>query len=182
MRVLVAGATGGCGRLIVRRLSQLGIESRALTRNAAKAGALGATEVAEGNAFTFADCRRAVEDCDAVICAIGERRTPRDRPNVDGEGVINLVAAAKEAGATRFVLVSSMCVEGTWAPLIARWVRSAPQIAPIFREKARSEAYLHVSGLRWTTLHPGFLASIPMRGEPIVLPPDAHAPGFTTRQ
>ena len=61
VKVLVAGATGGCGRLVVRRLADLGIATRVLTRDARRAVSLGPVEVVEGNALSPEDCRRAIE-------------------------------------------------------------------------------------------------------------------------
>jgi len=52
MKVLVAGGTGGCGRLVVRRLSELGTAARVLTRDARRAASLGSVEVLEGNALS----------------------------------------------------------------------------------------------------------------------------------
>ena len=105
MKVLVAGGTGGCGRLVVRRLSELGTAARVLTRDARRAASLGSVEVLEGNALSPEDCQRAIEGCQAVICTLGDRWVPRDRRIVDGDGVINLAQAAERAGARRFILV-----------------------------------------------------------------------------
>ena len=107
MRVLVAGATGGCGRLVVRRLRDLGVATQVLTRDARRAASLGPVEVVEGNALSPEDCRRAIEGCQAVICTLGDRWVPPDGRIVDGDGVINLAQAAARAGARRFILVSS---------------------------------------------------------------------------
>jgi uncharacterized protein YbjT (DUF2867 family) len=63
MKTLVAGATGGCGRLVVCRLADLGISARVLTRDARRAAPLGPVEVVEGNALSTEDCRRAIEGC-----------------------------------------------------------------------------------------------------------------------
>jgi uncharacterized protein YbjT (DUF2867 family) len=182
MRVLVAGATGGCGRWVVRRLSDLGIAARAFTRDARRAASLGAVEVVEGNAFSLEDCRRATEGCQAVICTLGDRWVPPDGRIVDGEGVINLVRAAERAGARRFILVSSLGAGDSWAPFFVRWLFRAIGVMPIIREKGRSEVYLRASGLRWTILRPGFLTNFRMRGEPVLLPVSGRAPGLTTRQ
>jgi uncharacterized protein YbjT (DUF2867 family) len=107
MKVLVAGATGGCGRLVVRRLSDLGVATRVLTRDARRATSLGSVEVVEGNALSPEDCRRAIEGCQAVISTLGDRWVPPDGRIVDGDGVINLAEATEGAGVRRFILVSS---------------------------------------------------------------------------
>jgi uncharacterized protein YbjT (DUF2867 family) len=122
MKVLVAGATGGCGRLVVRRLSDLGSAIKVLTRDARRAASLGPVEVIEGNALSREDCGRATEGCQAVICTLGDRWVPPDGRIVDGEGVINLAKAAEGAGVRRFILVSSLGVGDSWSPFFARWL------------------------------------------------------------
>jgi uncharacterized protein YbjT (DUF2867 family) len=183
-KVLVAGATGGCGRLIVHRLIQLGIPVRALTRDSSRAPALAANEVAVGTALAPEDCRRAVEGCDEVICTLGDHAVPADRPIVDGEGIINLAEAAVRAGATRFVVVSSLGVGDSWGtiPAFVRWWFRRAGLVPILEAKARSEEWLRASPLRWTILRPGLLTNFQMRAEPVVLPASGLAPGISTRQ
>jgi uncharacterized protein YbjT (DUF2867 family) len=182
MKVLVAGATGGCGRLVVRRLRDLGIATQVLTRDARRAASLGPVDVVEGNALSAEDCRRALDGCQAMICTLGDRWVPPDGRIVDGEGVINLARAAERAGARRFIVVSSAGGGNGWAPFFVRWLFRLLRVMPILREKARSEAYLRSSGLRWTILWPGFLTNFRMRREPVLLPVTGRAPGLTTRQ
>jgi uncharacterized protein YbjT (DUF2867 family) len=179
MKVLVAGATGGCGRLVVRRLSDLSIATQVLTRDARRAASLGPVEVIEGNALSPEDCRRAIDGCQAVICTLGERWVPRDGRIVDGDGVINLAKAAELAGVRRFILVSGA---DSWAPFFVRWLFRLLRVMPIAQEKARSEACVRSSGLQWTILWPGFLTNFRMRGEPGLLPVTGRVPGLTTRQ
>jgi uncharacterized protein YbjT (DUF2867 family) len=168
--------------LVVRRLADLCIAVRALTRDVRRAAALGPVEVVEGNALAAEDCRRAVEGCQAVICTLGDRWVPRDGRIVDGDGVINLAQAAERAGARRFILVSSLGVGDSWMPFWGRWLLWVLRVMPIIQEKARSEAYLRSSGLQWTILRPGFLTNFRMGGEPVLLPVTGRAPGLTTRQ
>ena len=182
MKVLVAGGTGGCGRLVVRRLSDLGIATQVLTRDARRAASLGPVEVVEGNALSPEDCRRAIEGCQAVICTLGDRWVPADARIVDGDGVINLAKAAEEAGARRFILVSSVGVGDSWTPFFMYWIFRMLGGMPILHEKTRSEDYVRSSGLQWTILRPGGLTNFRMRGEPVLLPARARVPELTTRQ
>ncbi len=55
MSVLVAGAIGECGQLVVHRLADLGIDTRVLTRDAQRAESLGPVESIEGNARSLED-------------------------------------------------------------------------------------------------------------------------------
>lgn len=182
MKVLVAGATGGCGRLVVRRLADLRTAIRVLTRDARQAASLGAVEIVEGNALSWEDTRRAAEGCQAVICTLGDRWVPSDGRIVDGDGIINLAKAAELAAAERFVLVSSGGVGDSWAPFFVRWLFWVMRVMPIIQEKERSEKYLRSSKLQWTILRPGFLSNFHMHGEPVLLSVTARAPGLTTRQ
>ncbi len=182
MKVLVAGGTGGCGWWVVRRLADLGIAARVLTRDARRAASLGPVEIVEGNALSPADCHRAIEGCQAVICTLGDRWVPRDGRIVDGDGVINLAKAAELTGARRFILVSSVGVGDSWTPFFMYWIFRLLGGMPILQEKTRSEEYVRSSGLQWTILRPGGLTNFRMRGEPVLLPATARVPELTTRQ
>jgi uncharacterized protein YbjT (DUF2867 family) len=203
-RVLVAGGTGGTGRLAVGRLRSLGIPTRILTRDrrhAASGGyrgvltrqwkpapmrdeggadSLGLVEVVEGDALVEEDCRRAVDGCDAIICTMGRGRRSWQGPSVDHEGIINLARAADQAG-SRFVLVSALGVGDSWKrqPLFIRallgWAMGQYR-----HDKDRSEGFVEASGLAWTILRPGFLHDFQMRSEP-VLTVSGHVPGFCGR-
>jgi uncharacterized protein YbjT (DUF2867 family) len=168
--------------LVVRRLSDLGIATQVLTRDARRATSLRPVEVVEGSALSPEDCRRAIEGCQAVICTLGDRWLPRDRRIVDGDGVINLAETAELAGARRFILVSSLGAGDSWAPFFVRWLFRLLGVMPIILEKTRSEGYVRASGLQWTILRPGFLTNFRMRGEPVLLPVTGRTPGLTTRQ
>jgi uncharacterized protein YbjT (DUF2867 family) len=167
---------------VVRRLSDLGIAARVLTRDARRAASLGSVEVLEGNALSPEDCRRAIDGCQAVICTLGDRRVPPDGRIVDGDGVINLARAAEQAGARRFILVSSVGVGDSWTPFFMYWVFRLLGGMPILREKTRSEEYVRSSGLQWTILRPGGLTNFRMRGEPVLVPARARVPELTARQ
>lgn len=184
MRVLVAGGTGGCGRLIVQRLVQRGRSVQVLTRSPQRAAQLRPVEACEGTALSLEDCRRAVESCQAVVCALGATVDDVSGPLVDGDGVINLAQAAIDAGVERFILVSSLGVGDSWQwmPYPVRWFFQLHGEVPILEEKARSEAYLRSGEIAWTILRPGFLTNASMGTEPLLLTPSGRVLGVTSRQ
>ena len=118
--VLVAGATGGVGQLVVAKLLDKGVLVRALTRNKDKAEEMFARSVE----VTVRDIRypdtlaSATQGVTHIICCTGTTAfpslrwdfsnfQPKNTPQeVDGEGVKNLVAAAPQS-LKRFVFVSS---------------------------------------------------------------------------
>jgi len=117
MRVLVAGATGLIGRSAVRSLLASGHRVVALARGeerATQVRALGATP-APGDLLDAASVCAAASGCDAtinlawVMPAKARLRAAdwAENDRVRGEGTRNLLAAAREVGAGRFVLGST---------------------------------------------------------------------------
>jgi len=177
--VLVAGASGRTGREALDLLLDAGIRVRALTSSPEKVETLelqGADEVVVGDLLDPDDARRAVEGAgdgddtvDAVCCTVGDSPSVRSvrATLVDGEGVANLVAAARAAGVDRFALVSSLGVgdsrEAVPAPL-----RAFFDLFGILEAKERGEDALRESGLTYTILRPGGLGSGPATGDVLV--------------
>ena len=182
-KVLIAGATRGVGLHVLGRLARRGVACRVLVRDRGRAEGLGEVEIVKGDALDGAACARAVEGCDAVICTIGERRVPKDRPIVDGDGVINLAEAAVAAGARRLVLVSTLGSGESWGwlPFFVKGFFHAFRVLPILAEKTRSDAHVRTLDLDWTILWPAYLTNRPMR-EPPLLTVDGRAGGTTSRQ
>lgn len=182
-KVLVAGGTRGVGKWVVERLLSLDVACRVMTRSRAGAAGLGEADIFEGTALDIGDCAHAVEGCNAIICTIGERSIPKDRPIVDGQGVFNLADAAIAAGIGRFILVSTLGAGDSWPlmPFPLRWYIRLRGIYPLFQEKTRAEAYLIDGGLDWTILRPGGLINSKMRSEPL-LTTGGRAGGSTRRQ
>ena len=109
--ILLAGATGRNGSHVLRQLHDLGLDVRAMTRNVERA------IENHGSRYNWikADVTQpetltaAVEGVDIVINAVASA-TPigSNRPELaDYEGTKNLSRAAKDAGATRFVIITS---------------------------------------------------------------------------
>jgi uncharacterized protein YbjT (DUF2867 family) len=169
--------------LAVRRLSQLNFPTRILTRERRRATDVGPVDIVQGDALVEHDCQRAVDGCDSVICAVGVHNTRWKGPCVDGDGIINLARAAEKAGALRFVLVSSLGVGNSmeWMPFPVKALFRLFNMAPLLREKARSEEYVRSSALAWTILRPGLLHGGRMRSDP-VLTATGRVPGLSGRQ
>ncbi len=156
--VLVAGATGQTGRLVVAELIAEGYAVRALVRDEASArSALG------GQIDYFvADVREpeglgaSLSGADAVISAIGAGTGKGDnRPEmVDYLGVRNLAEAAAAAGVKHFVLISSRSVTDEKHPL-------NKMFGDVLKWKLRGENALRASGVPYTIIRPGGLINEP---------------------
>jgi uncharacterized protein YbjT (DUF2867 family) len=152
-QILIAGATGRTGRLIVRKCLEAGGRPHILVRDPGKSRDLFGEKV-----VTFVgDVRRpetltdAVGDCDTLISAIGSLSPvgPNCPRHVDFEGVVNLVHAAHIGGLNRFVLISSIAVTHPEHPL--------NRFGRVLDWKRAGEQSLIDSGLNYTIIRPGAL-------------------------
>lgn len=154
--VLVAGATGQSGRLIVAELVAAGYPVRALVRDRSRGAALGAgVELVTGDVREPASLGAAMVNASAVISAIGGR-APLGRNGfraIDWEGNRALIDAARSAGVSRVLVITAGSAGRGGFPY------SLP-VAP-YPWKARAEAYLRASGLAYTILAPGGLTDEP---------------------
>lgn len=149
MRVLLAGATGRLGSLLVPLLTEQAVTVRALTRDPGRCARLaGVEEVVVGDVRRPATLRAACVGTDIVVSAVQGFAGPgRVSPRtVDDIGNRNLIAAAQQSG-SRMVLVSV--------------VGAAPDHPmELFQAKAAAEAALHSSGVPWTIVRAAAFAEL----------------------
>ena len=155
--LLVAGATGGVGSLIVRQLLDRGDAVRLLVRDRQRAIHMfgSAPDVLVGDTRDLGSLKAAVENVAAVLCATGSRTpgTDNNPERVDFLGVSNLAEVAARAGVKQFVLVSSIAVTRPNHPL--------NQFGRVLEWKLKGEEALRASGLTYTIIRPGGLTDGP---------------------
>ena len=109
MKVLVTGATGFVGPAIVRALVDAGHTVRVLEREPGRSASLPNQEAAVGDVTDPASLRRAAEGQDVVVHLVALLAgRPEEFQRVMEQGTRDLVAAAENAGARRFVLMSAL--------------------------------------------------------------------------
>lgn len=151
--VLVAGATGGTGRLVVAELRKRDLGVRLLVRDAARARELlGEADFVEGDVLTV-DLGTAFAGVTAVVSALGSRE-PDGLRLVDLPATRRLAAAATEAGVGQFVLCSTIGAVPT--PGVPEHLLQA------FAPKGEAEAAVRESGVPFTIIRPGRLVDEPM--------------------
>lgn len=171
MRLLVVGASGGTGRLLVEQALAAGHAVTALVREPARLSARHPMLQ-----VVVADVMRPetlhVDGYGAVLCAIGSMpESPADKsrqqPDVPvcSEGTRHLVAAMSSAGVRRLVVLSSASVgesrfESRFgiAWLIRRLLRA------VMDDKELQEACVRASALDWTILRPVKMRDGPATG------------------
>ncbi len=155
--VLVAGATGGTGQEVVEQALEKGFIVRALVRDDAKARMLFGDRVqyVVGDVREPRSLKRAVKGADQVISALGAnvQRDPENSPErVDYAGVKALAEAARAAGVSQFILVSSMGVTHPDHQLNA-------MLDNILSWKLKGEDAVRATGINYTIVRPGELTN-----------------------
>ena len=164
--VLVAGATGGTGSLVVAELIEQGYPVRAFVRSAEKAAErLGAdVEAVVGDLRDPASIAATLDGVNVVINAAGSGVPAADDnmpEHVDFEGARNLADAAAAAGVGHYVLVSSMGA-----------TQDDHQLNRLFNNiliwKRRGEEAVAASGIPYTIIRPGGLNDGPGNEQTVI--------------
>ena len=164
MKVLVLGATGGSGRLIVGDAIAAGHRVVALVRSTVGAALPGA-EVIEGDVRDGATLGRALEGCDAVVSALGTGMGLR-KVSLLTDVTRALVAAMARGGVRRLVCLSALGVgdSGGHGGFVFDRLFQPLLLAQAYRDKDRQEAAIRASSLEWVIVRPAKLTDGPARG------------------
>jgi len=158
--ILVVGARGVLGRVVVERLVAAGREVMAAGRDPARLGASSGVRTVRLDVRDTTSIRDALDGVDTVVSAI-HGLAPPTRDNhpgiVDGAGVRALVDESAAAGVGRFVFLSA---------------KGAAPDAPsrFFRLKHEAEQHLRASTLDWTIVRPAAFIEVhglQLMGEPL---------------
>jgi uncharacterized protein YbjT (DUF2867 family) len=164
--VVVAGATGRTGSLVVEELFQRGYKVRAIVRSAKRAFWIKdkGGEVVEADIASTDALEQAVNDACFVISALGSKKPFSSRENnvVDNMGNQNLAKAVKVKAVSRIVVISSIGVGDSKHALNFLF---GLLLGPVLRMKERSEAGIKASGAEYTIIRPGGLSDKELSGE-----------------
>ena len=158
MQVVVAGANGLTGRIVLRMLAEAGHQPVAMIRDFAQREELEAL----GAECRIGDLEKpvgyAVRGCRGAIFAAGSgsKTGPEKTIDVDQHGAMAFVDTCVRMNARRFVMLSSVAVD---AP-----ERGPESLHHYFRAKAIADRHLQASGLNYTIVRPGFLTNEPGSG------------------
>ena len=163
-RILLYGATGRTGGLILNYALQQGYAVTALVRNPAKLTAQSENlTVISGLPTSVDDVRRAMRGCDMVISTLSAlsesdafsiRKIPV--PHTLETAIQNTIQGMDEQGIKRIVTLSSIGAGDSWpyAPWYMRWMIKLTNFKIIFADHNAQESLLQQSDLDWTIARP----------------------------
>jgi putative NADH-flavin reductase len=166
VKVLIIGATGATGKILVREALAQSHQVTALARNpSAVAPEDPRLRVLQGNALDASSLEAAVAGQDAVLSALGTRSS---RPTtLFSESTQNLIGAMDEHGVRRLVCMTGVGVgdsKGHVGFLYDRIIRPFV-VKNVYEDKERQEEEIKQSDLDWVIVRPAQLTDEPARGE-----------------
>jgi uncharacterized protein YbjT (DUF2867 family) len=164
-KILVLGATGGTGRLIVSQAVARGYDVTVLVRSAEKARDLKGAKLIVGDARDEKVLRQAVKGRDAVVSALGTPASPFREVTLLSTATRALTSAMQIEQVSRLVCITGMgagnsvghggfLFDNLIFPLFLRRV---------YADKDRQEAIVRDSGLDWVLVRPSVLNNKPSR-------------------
>jgi uncharacterized protein YbjT (DUF2867 family) len=167
MNLVVLGATGRTGRLVVEQALAAGHTVTALVRSPEKLPTGSPNlRVVTGQATDMSAVSRALEGADAVISTLG------GKGSVIADSTQAIVTAARKAGVSRVVVLSSWVVERDRMDSVTRLVTGIAMGA-VIKDKSAGEQLLRRSDLDWTIVYASLLNDGPANGSVTVLPEHA---------
>jgi putative NADH-flavin reductase len=165
-KLLVLGATGGTGRLIVSQALARGHEVTALVRSPEKAGDLKGCNVVVGDVREEKALLEALKGQDAVISALGTPASPFREVRLLSTATRALVSAMKAEHVSRLVCITGIgagdsaghggfLFDNVIFPLLLK---------KVYADKNRQEAIVRDSGLDWILVRPSVLNDKPSSG------------------
>jgi len=165
MNILIFGATGPSGRLMVEQALERVHAVTAFVRNPAALSIQSEKfKVVKGDVLDLASVEAAVVGKEAVLSSLGVRKLGKN--TILSDGTKNIITAMKKHGVKRFVCMTSLGVgdskdQPAW---IFRHFIKPVFLRNIFIDKEVQERLVMESGLDWIIVRPAGLTNGPRTG------------------
>jgi uncharacterized protein YbjT (DUF2867 family) len=164
MNLVILGATGRTGRLVVEQALVAGHAVTALVRSPEKLTIRNSSlRVVAGRATDAVGIAQALAGADAVISTLG------GTGSVITDSTRAIVEAATKSGVTRVVVLSSFFVERDRLGPMSRLLTGIA-VGSLIKDKSAGEQLLRQSGLEWTIIYASPLSDGPATGSVEVVP------------
>jgi uncharacterized protein YbjT (DUF2867 family) len=167
MNLVVLGATGRTGRLVVEQALAAGHSVTALVRSPEKLETGNPKlRVVKGEATETSAVSSAFDGADAVISTLG------GNGSVIADSTTAIVAAARKTGVSRVVVLSTFAAQRDHLGAGTRLLTGLGMGA-MLKDKSAGEEILRRSDLEWTIVYASILSDGPASGSVAVLPEGA---------
>jgi len=171
MKVLLLGATGRTGALILQELLQRGHAVHALVRDENKVKVTSsALTVFEGSTLDGQTLNAAMQGCEAIISALNISRHSdfpwsalRTPENFLSATMKMVISASSQYQIKRVIVISAWGINETRThiPWWFRWIIDHSNIKYAYRDHERQEQLLRDTDLNWTAIRPAGLINSP---------------------
>jgi putative NADH-flavin reductase len=171
MRLVVFGASGGCGSHLVRQAAARGHHVTAVVRPESSYQPPNGVMSTRGNVLHAGFVAAAIDGHDAVASCLGmryahpwaRRQSPDD---FISRATTNIVSGMKAAGARRICVISAAGVAESRpaANVVIRFLIPTSNVGVAYADLATVEEELRHSGLDWQAVRPTTLSNRPGRG------------------
>ncbi|MEO1065766.1 MAG: NAD(P)-binding oxidoreductase [Pseudomonadota bacterium] len=155
MNIIIFGATGSVGSLVVKRALKDGHKVTAFARNPDKLDIENPNlTLRAGDALNAAEVENAVKGHDAVVVTLGSGMSRKSI--IRSQGTRNIIAGMKKHGVERLICQSTLGAHESWANLNFFWKRImfGALLRPVFLDHEKQENLVRESGLNWTLVRP----------------------------
>ncbi len=163
MRVLLLGATGRTGKIVLSKALEKGYHVNCLARNTERIEKKDGLTIFEGNPTNITDIKQAITECDSVISVLNISRKSdfpwaglRTPETFLSDVMKHLVRISESEKLKRVALCSAWGVFETknHIPKWFRWLIDNSTIGVAYKGHEKQEHILSQSNLNWTIVRP----------------------------
>ena len=164
MKIVIFGASGSLGKIILQQAIEQGLLVTAFTRKAENLASFQAynLQVVEGNVLSKDDVVKAVQGRDAVVCALGDGSKGRIR----AVGTAHIIQAMNHHGCKRLICQTTLGMGETWNNLNFFWkkIMFGWLLKKALEDHRLQEEYIFDSQLDYTVVRPSAFTNGPAGG------------------
>lgn len=170
MKIVIFGAAGSTGRVLVEQALEKGYEVTGFDRHTQALMTIQNPKlsIVQGDIFNADQVEAAIAGQDAVLCVLGVK--PGVTIPVCSKGTENIIAAMQKVGVKRFICQSAFVVaaldgerrEVSW--ILPLSLKLFPKVKSMFADKLIQEREVRQSDLDWIIVRPATLTDGPKTG------------------
>lgn len=170
MKIVIFGAAGSTGRVLVEQALEKGYEVTGFDRHTQALMTIQNPKlsIVQGDIFNADQVGAAIAGQDAVLCVLGVK--PGVTIPVCSKGTENIIAAMQKVGVKRFICQSAFVVaaldgerrEVSW--ILPLSLKLFPKVKSMFADKLIQEREVRQSDLDWIIVRPATLTDGPKTG------------------